>query len=88
MKIEQEVSFTTYLKDDKDVMIAKFGGSIDTFGVPTISYYISDPELYANNIDLFVDRIKEFQDVVFSNSRERIAALKDAGNAEETPKKS
>lgn len=77
-KIEKSTSFLAYGVDDNNVRFVTFQGSVDANGMPSNNYYISDNDVYQNNIKLFRKYNTDFQDAVFAESDKKLQELADA----------
>lgn len=76
-KIEKSTSFLAY-GIDNNVRFVTFQGSVDANGMPSNNYYISDNDVYRNNLKLFREYNTAFQDVVFAESDKKLQELADA----------
>ncbi|MCS9997121.1 hypothetical protein EFL81_09890 [Weissella confusa] len=81
MKITETTQYTATAMDSNGAAFASFYGSIDTDGIPTTSYNVSNQEIYKANVNMFREQLKSFEDVVFAASDARTAAVADARTA-------
>lgn len=70
-QFNQQLSITA--DDGGTVNYASLSGSIDQYGVPSMSYYISDGVIYRERLSDFRTAWSSFQDAVFEES-EKVAA--------------
>ena len=70
-QFNQQLSITS--EDGGTVNYASLSGSIDQYGVPSMSYYISDGVIYREHLSDFRTAWSSFQDAVFEES-EKVAA--------------
>ena len=69
-QFNEQLSITA--EDGGTVNYASLSGSIDQYGVPSMSYYISDGVIYREHLSDFRASWSAFQDVVFEES-EKVA---------------
>ena len=74
-KIEKSTSFLAYGIDDNNTRFVTFQGSVDANGMPSNNYYISDNDVYRNNLKLFREYNTAFQDAVFTESDNKLQEL-------------
>ena len=70
-QFNQQLSITA--DDGGTVNYASLSGSIDQYGIPSMSYYISDGVIYREHLSDFRTAWSSFQDAVFEES-ENVAA--------------
>lgn len=70
-QFNQQLSITS--EDGSTVNYASLNGSIDQYGVPSMSYYINDGVIYREHLSDFRASWSAFQDAVFEES-EKVAA--------------
>lgn len=70
-RFNEQLSITA--DDGGTVNYASLNGSIDQYGVPSMSYYISDGVIYREHLSDFRASWSSFQDAVFEES-EKVAA--------------
>ena len=70
-QFSQQLSITA--EDGGTVNYATLSGSIDQYGVPSMSYYVNDGVIYREHLSEFRASWSSFQDVVFEES-EKVAA--------------
>lgn len=70
-QFNQQLSITA--EDGGTVNYATLSGSIDQYGVPSMSYYINDGVIYREHLSDFRASWSAFQDAVFEES-EKVAA--------------
>ena len=70
-QFNEQLSITA--EDGGTVNYATLSGSIDQYGVPSMSYYISDGVIYREHLSDFRTAWSSFQDAVFEES-EKVAA--------------
>ena len=80
MEIQQSISFSAQLKDDNEITFVNFNGSVDENAIPSVSYYVSNQDVFRDNAKLFRTSFMEFQNAVFD-----AADAKEAESAENTP---
>ncbi|WP_150179813.1 hypothetical protein [Weissella cibaria] len=72
-QFNQQLSITA--EDGGIVNYATLGGSIDQYGVPSMSYYITDGVIYHEHLSDFRTSWSDFQNVVFDEADKVSAAL-------------
>lgn len=83
--IQETTSFNATLKDAENNPFVTFSGSVNERGIPSVSYYISDNNVYYDNTELFLASFTEFQEKVFAEAKiaiQEILAKRNAGTAE------
>ena len=65
-QFNQQLSITA--EDGGTVNYATLSGSIDQYGIPSMSYYISDGVVYREHLSDFRTAWSAFQDAVFEES--------------------
>lgn len=80
--IQQTTSFNATLKDAGNNPFATFSGSVNDQGIPSVSYYISDNNVYYDNTELFCDSFTEFQEKVFAKAKIAIQEILAERNAD------
>ena len=65
-QFNQQLSITA--EDGGTVNYASLNGSIDQYGIPSMSYYISDGVVYREHLSDFRIAWSAFQDAVFEES--------------------
>lgn len=73
MQFNQQLSITT--EDGGTVNYATLNGSIDQYGVPSMSYYISDGVVYREHLSDFRTAWSAFQDAVFEEADKVASAI-------------
>ena len=68
-------------EDGGTVNYATLSGSIDQYGVPSMSYYISDGIIYREHLSDFRTAWSAFQNVVFEESEKVAASVVAEGQA-------
>ena len=81
MKITETTQYTATAIDSNGAEFASFYGSIDTNGIPTTNYNVSNQGIYKANVTMFREQLKSFEDVVFAASDARTAAVAAASDA-------
>ncbi|MCB5827564.1 hypothetical protein [Weissella cibaria] len=76
-QFNQQLSVT--ISDGGTVNYASFNGSIDQYGVPSMSYYINDGAIYREHLSDFRTAWTDFQNAVFDEADAITTAL---GNSE------
>lgn len=71
-QFNQQLSITA--EDGGTVNYATLSGSIDQYGIPSMSYYINDGVIYRKHLSDFRDGWSKFQDVVFAEA-DKVANL-------------
>lgn len=72
-QFNQQLSITS--EDGGTVNYASLNGSIDQYGVPSMSYYISDGVIYREHLSDFRTSWSDFQDTVFAEADKVVASL-------------
>lgn len=72
-QFNQQLSVT--ISDGGTVNYASFNGSIDQYGVPSMSYYINDGAIYREHLSDFRTAWTAFQDIVFAEADKIVASL-------------
>ncbi len=72
-QFNQQLSVT--ISDGGTVNYASFNGSIDQYGVPSMSYYISDGVIYREHLSDFRTSWSDFQDTVFAEADKVVASF-------------
>lgn len=72
-QFNQQLSITT--EDGGTVNYATLNGSIDQYGVPSMSYYISDGVVYREHLSDFRTDWSAFQDAVFEEADKVASAI-------------
>lgn len=72
-QFNQQLSVT--ISDGGTVNYASFNGSIDQYGVPSMSYYINDGAIYHEHLSDFRTAWTAFQDIVFAEADKVVASL-------------
>ena len=62
-------------EDGGTVNYATLSGSIDQYGVPPMSYYISDGVIYREHLSDFRTSWSDFQDTVFAEADKVVASF-------------
>ena len=73
-QFNEQLSITA--DDGGTVNYASLNGSIDQYGVPWMSYYISDGVIYREHLSDFRTAWSAFQDAVFEESDKVASAIK------------
>lgn len=72
-QFNQQLSVT--ISDGGTVNYASFNGSIDQYGVPSMSYYINDGVIYREHLSDFRTAWSAFQDTVFAEADKVVASF-------------
>ncbi|AWF95384.1 hypothetical protein [Weissella cibaria] len=72
-QFNQQLSITA--EDGGTVNYATLSGSIDQYGVPSMSYYINDGVIYREHLSDFRTAWSAFQDTVFAESDKVASAV-------------
>ena len=72
-QFNQQLSITA--EDGGTVNYASLSGSIDQYGVPSMSYYISDGIIYREHLSDFRTAWSAFQDAVFEEADKVASAI-------------
>ncbi|AVO66246.1 hypothetical protein B9D04_00250 [Weissella cibaria] len=72
-QFNQQLSITA--EDGGTVNYATLSGSIDQYGVPSMSYYINDGVIYREHLSDFRTAWSAFQDTVFAEADKVVASF-------------
>ncbi|MCT8400144.1 hypothetical protein D0509_00230 [Weissella cibaria] len=72
-QFNEQLSITA--EDGGTVNYATLSGSIDQYGVPSMSYYISDGVIYREHLSDFRTSWSDFQDTVFAEADKVVASF-------------